>query len=192
MPRAWPVEIHARCYTDYPSAACDGTGSSRGDSRSLLHRLSNRSLRCHGLGPWRFTLVATLTIQPQLAMPRAWPVEISRSLLHRLSNRSLRCHGLGPWRFTLVATPTIQPQLAMPRAWPVEIHARCYTDYPSAACDATGLARGDSRSLLHRLSIRSLRCHGLGPWRFTLVATPTIQPQLAMPRAWPVEIHARC
>src|SRR5690349_2684343 len=103
MPRAWPVEIHARCYTDYPTAACDATGLARGDSRSLLHRLSNRSLRCHGLGPWRFTLVAT---------------------------------------------PTIHPQLAMPRAWPVEIHARCYTDYPTAACDATGLARGDSRSLL--------------------------------------------
>ena len=37
--------------------------------------------------------------------------------------------------------------------------------------DATGLPRGDSRSLLQKPELLAQRCHGLAPWRFTLAAT---------------------
>jgi hypothetical protein len=36
-----------------------------------------------------------------------------------------------------------------------------------------------------------LRCHGLVPWSLTLAATNG-QPDFQMPRACPVEFHARC
>ena len=58
--------------------------------------------------------------------------------------------------------------------------------------DATGLPRGDSRSLLQKPELLAQRCHGLAPWRFTLAATKARVVGLKMPRACPVEIHARC
>src|SRR5947209_6001259 len=57
----------------------------------------------------------------------------------------------------------------MPRACPVEGHGGCYRAGGSAA-DATGLPRGGSRWLLPSRGQRG-RCHGLAPWRVTLVTT---------------------
>src|SRR5689334_23041253 len=108
MPRPWAVEVHARRYTDDLKQP---TG-------------------CHGLGPWRFTLVATPTVSSNRLDATALGRGGSRSSLHRRSQTT-------DW---------------MPRACPVEHHARRYTD---------GLKQPTG-------------CHGLVPWRFTLVATPTI------------------
>src|SRR6266540_3594777 len=82
--------------------------------------------------------------------------------------------------------------LWMPRAWPVEVHDGCYAKRPEdVSLDATGLARGGSRWLLRKKARRRLLgCHGLGPWRFTMVATQKGQKTFPwMPPACPVEVH---
>src|SRR5689334_8986115 len=104
-------------------------------------------------------------------MPRACPVEHHARRYTDGIKQPTGCHGLVPWSITLVATPTVS----------------------SNRLDATGLGRGGSRSSLHRRSqttdwmpracpveVHARRytdglkqptgCHGLGPWRFTLVA----------------------
>jgi hypothetical protein len=142
-------------------------------------------------------------------VPRACPVEAHAGGYRRHSFFP-RCHGLVQWRLTLVATAATAffldatglsrggsrswlppPQLfsSMPRACPVEAHARGYRRHSFFP-----------------------RCHGLVPWRLTLVATAATAffldatalsrggsrswlppPQLfsSMPRACPVEAHAR-
>ena len=59
-------------------------------------------------------------------MPRACPVEI-----HVCSYTEFKRKGF-----------------PMPRACPVEIHVCSYTEFKTKFPDATGLPRGDSRSLL--------------------------------------------
>ena len=103
MPRACPVEIHARCYISPSCWSKDATGLSRGDSRSLLHKPELLVQRCHGLAPWRFTVAATQARVVGPKMPRACPVEIHAC-----------CY----------TARVVGPK--MPRACPVEIHGRCY------------------------------------------------------------------
>src|SRR5688572_4690624 len=54
-----------------------------------------------------------------------------------------------------------------------------------------GLPRGASRSRLQKRRNLTTGCHGLAPWSLTLAATKEAQPQHRMPRACPVEPHAR-
>src|SRR5690348_10582173 len=87
MPRACPVEHHARRYTD-------GLKQPTG---------------CHGLVPWSITLVATPTISNNRLDATVLGRAGSRPSRHSTDGlkQPTGCHGLGPWRFTLVATPTI-------------------------------------------------------------------------------------
>src|SRR6266404_1382342 len=125
MPRACPVEFHARRYNESHSTLLDATGLPRGVSRSPLQRKPHNSLRCHGLAPWSFTLAATRKATQLSKMPRPCAVEsharaykerhttlqdatnlrrgVSRSRLQGKPHNSLRCHGLAPWSFTLDA-----------------------------------------------------------------------------------------
>src|SRR4029453_8105162 len=193
MPRACPVEPHARCYQTRRATTFDATGLSRGASRSPLPNSPSDHLRSHGLVPWNFTLAATKLAERPPSMPRACPVELharcyqtrrattfdatglsrgtSRSLLPNSPSDHLRCHGLVPWNFTLAATKLAERPPSMPRACPVELHARCYQTRRATTFDATGLSRGTSRSLLPNSPSDHLRCHGLVPWNFTLAAT---------------------
>src|SRR5690349_4620951 len=170
MPRACPVEHHARRYTDglkqptgchglvpwsitrvatptVSSNRLDATGLSRGASRSSLHRRSQATDWMPRACPGRITPVAT----PPVSSNRLDATGLSREHHARRYTYEIEqptgCHGLGPWRFTLVATPTIS----------------------NNRLDATGLSRGASRSSLHRRSQAT-------DW---------------MPPPWAVEVHAR-
>src|SRR5215510_5639943 len=84
MPRACPVESHARCYNE----------------RAPLF-----PERCHGRVPWSLRLAAT-TRAPHLPgkMPRARPVEShARGYNEGAPLFPERCHGLAPWSHTLAA-----------------------------------------------------------------------------------------
>src|SRR6266403_1310027 len=78
----------------------------------------------------------------------------------------------------------------MPRPCAVEIHAHGYKMRQERFADATALRHGGSRLWLQRNVKTVCGCHGLVPWRFTLVATKERQDGLRMPRPCAVELHA--
>src|SRR6266850_1020597 len=80
------------------------------------------------------------------------------------------CHGLAPWRLTLAATKERSGDLRMPRPCAVEAHARSYKRTFRRFADATALRRGGSRSQLQKNVQEICGCHGLAPWRLTLIA----------------------
>jgi hypothetical protein len=140
MPRACPVEAHAR-------------GSRSGDREAPRDKpVTSRREAAVGSGqrePPRHKAVASGWLTPPqlfFSMPRACPVEAHVGGYCRHSFFS-RCHGHVPWRLTLVATAAtaffldatglfrggsrwwlLPPQLffSMPRACPVEAHAGAY------------------------------------------------------------------
>jgi len=94
----------------------------------------------------------------------------SRSRLQRKVSSVCGCHGPVPWRLTLAATKKGQQRLRMPRPCAVETHARGNKERSAAFADATALCRGESRSRLQRKVSSVCGCHGLAPWRLTLIA----------------------
>src|SRR6266404_1304756 len=58
----------------------------------------------------------------------------------------------------------------MPRPCAVEAHARGYKRTVRRFADATALRRGGSRSHLQKNVEEICGCHGLAPWRLTLIA----------------------
>src|SRR5258705_11827411 len=105
MTRACPVEVHVCCSS----------------------RIRQRFPKCHGLAPWRLTLVATkasdnasldatglprggsrlLLLKHQTTlpwMPQACPVEVHVCCYSNIRQRFPGCHGLAPGRFTFAAT----------------------------------------------------------------------------------------
>jgi len=115
----------------------------------------------------------------------------SRSWLQEMSEGFCGCHGLAPWRLTLVATKNVRGDLRMPRPCAVEAHARGYKKCQRGFADATALRPGGSRSWLKEMSEGICGCHGLAPWRLTLVAKRNVRGDLRMPRPYAVEAHAR-
>src|SRR5689334_21991418 len=126
MPRACPVEYYARRYTADLKQLLDATGLSRGVLRSSLYRRSQTTAwmpracpveyyarrytadlkqppGCHGLVPWRITLVAP----PPLSNHRLDATRLSRGVLRSSLHRRS------------------QTTAWMPRACPVELHVSC-------------------------------------------------------------------
>src|SRR6266404_4899198 len=172
----WPCAISRS--TRHVKTQPDATALCHGGSRLWLQRNVKTVCGCHGLAPWRFTLVATKERQDGLRMPRPCAVELhvcgykgtsrrfadatalrrgaSRLRLQRNVKTVCGCHGLAPWSFTFVATKERQDGLRMPRPCAVELHVCGYKGTSRRFADATALRRGASRLWL-KLITKSIK-----------------------------------
>jgi len=108
MPRACPVESHARGYKESCAPLPDATGLPRGVSRLWLERKLRTAPRCHGLAPWSLTLAAIENPHNSPEMPR-----------------------LAPWSLTLAATKKVAQRSQMPRACPDRGRTASYPTAPA-------------------------------------------------------------
>ena len=149
---------------------------------------------CHGLVPWRLTLVANQNLKPTLQMPRACPVEIHVVCYKESKANSPDALCLKSTNHTWIGSvqgavatwsnhqsPKSFANIAcrsLTRSLPFPVLTRSNNDFRllrQSPPDVTGLACGDSRWLLFscereppRLKAVASRLHGASPWHLRL------------------------
>src|SRR6266853_1206293 len=100
MPRPCAGEAHARSYKRTLRKFADATALRRGGSRSQLQKNVEEICGCHGLAPWRLTLIAKaqefIAKNFKRETPRRKAVASSRVVPFFVA-ASVRLHGARPW-----------------------------------------------------------------------------------------------